>query len=172
MFDDMKEYERLATVMKKALESGEDEGEVTDNGSTLRFKKNPAPGIRLRIEPKPGDEGARRFEGTVYDAAPDRPEGYPDQLPFLPDQACMVMTVPGTSGASVQWQVDDAQATAGELERLSEADGWQPSEQSVKAPSFLPIGLTLLQRGDDARLIIHTSVGSKSAVMLLDGVRR
>lgn len=173
MFDELKEYERLANVMKQALESGESQGEVTADGTTLRFQKNPRPGVRLHIEPKPGGEAAGRFEGTVYDEAPDRPQGYPSELPFLADLACMVMVVPGREdAATVQWQVEDSKATADQLARLSEAEGWVPSKQSLKAPSFLPIGLVLLERGDRTRLILHTSMGSKSVVMLIDGASR
>jgi hypothetical protein len=166
---DMKVCERVATVMKTALESDEETGVVEVDGQALQYTKKPAPGIRLKVEPAPGAEAGSAVYSTVFEPAESMPNGYPAGIPFLAGRVAAVITVPGeTEGVNVQWQVEDPKAAAKELVDLSESDGWTRQKKGLKIPLFLPIGIALLERDDRTRTIIDTSVGSRGVVMLME----
>ncbi len=170
MIQDMKKYELLANVMKAALESPDESGTVTIEGQVLQFEKNPAPGIRLLVEPPPGAEGTGAVKATVFEGSDAPHDSYPSGIPFLAGQVSAVLTVPGESKATnVQWHVEDAKATAEELGQLCESDGWARAKKSPKIPLFLPIGFVVYEREELSRVIMHTSVGDKGVVMLMEG---
>ena len=169
---DMKLYERVASVMKTALESDAETGEVEVDGQVLQFTKNPAPGIRLKVEPAPGAETGNAVYSTVFEPAESTPNGYPAGVPFLAGRVAAVITVPGAAeGVNVQWQVEDPKVAAKELVELSESEGWTRQKKDLKIPLFLPIGIALLEHDDRTRTIIDTSVGSRGVVMLMEVVK-
>jgi hypothetical protein len=169
MMKEMKDFERLATAMKLAMESDADEGTLELEGQAINYRKRPAPGIRLRLEPPVDGAAGGTLRATVYEAASSPPDEYPAELPFLPGYSSAVIGVPAAGGTlSVQWQVNDAKAAAEEIARACEGDGWVRSPEKPKVPLFLPIGLTLLERAGRSRAVLHASMGSKSFVMLLE----
>lgn len=166
---EMKDFERLATAMKLAMESDADEGTLEFEGQTLHYIKHPAPGIRLRLEPPPEGESAGALQATVFEASEAPPDEYPAVLPFLQGYAAAVIGAPAAAGAlSVQWQVEDAKAAADEVVRTCESEGWVSSTEKPKLPLFLPIGIAVLERAGRSRAVLHAAMGSKSFVMLLD----
>jgi len=173
VIQDMKKFELLANVMKTALESPDDSGEVEIEDQVLQFRKNPAPGIRLRVEPAPGGAAEGAVFATVFEQSEARPSDYPSGIPFLSGLVAAVLTVPGeTQTTNVQWHVEDAKVTAEELTRVCESEGWERAKKAPKIPLFLPIGLAVFERDEMSRVIMHTSVGSKGVVMLMEGPKQ
>jgi hypothetical protein len=169
----MKKFELLANVMKTALESPDDSGEVEIEGQVLQYRKDPAPGVRLRVEPTPGAGPEGALFATVFEQSEAPPNDYPSGIPFLAGRVAAVLTAPGeTRTTNVQWHVEDAKVTAEELNQLCESEGWVRAKKAPKIPLFLPIGFAVFERDEMSRVVMHTSVGSKGVVMLMEGPKK
>lgn len=173
MIPNMKKFELLANVMKAAVESPDAAGEVEIEGQVLQFRKSPAPGIRLRVEPPRGAESEAALNATVFEGSDAPPDDYPSGIPFLAGRVSAVLTVPGEANTTnVQWHVEDPKAAAEELGQLCESDDWVRAKKSPKIPLFLPIGFVVYEREEMSRVVMHTSVGDKGVVMLMEGPKR
>lgn len=134
------------------------------HGRRWRAHRYPRPGIRLILEPMDG--AGTGF--TTYEAASTRPDGYPDDLPFIPNAVAMVGTMPTTPpGRMVTWsEMADAAAFATEVEAVGVADGWTTT-RSLAAGLPGPATMGEARRGTWRRHLSVVVGGAESAVILM-----
>ena len=109
---------------------------------------------------------------VMFEAADDRPEGYPAALPFVAGYAVSVTEQrPGMQhGPSAQWWgVPDPEAVLARLLRTSQEEGWlRAAADEDGSPPALAAQLVRLRRGDRGRTIIASRVGRVGMVTLAD----
>lgn len=106
---------------------------------------------------------------THFEAADDRPAGYPEALPFVPGLSVSVTELRAgmNHGPSAQWWgVDDPDAVLSSLVRGSVEDGWEQVTDD-EAPA-LAASLVRMRRGGRGRTIIASRVGPVGMVTLAD----
>lgn len=143
---------------------------TTPDGRVYTKRSAPAPGVRTTLDATlPGAAPQRVL--TIFEPVPERPAGYPAELPFVPGAAAIVnhalKTIP--PAIMVLWaELSDAAAVDSALLELSVADGWVVTAEPA---AFAP-GLAApreLRRGTERRLLsrVPAEHGGGSSVMLM-----
>lgn len=113
------------------FKSGEtDEVEVeTPDGKTMRLIRDPDAPAGMRIEGTDGESMDLPMP-MVFEPADERPDGYPEELPFLPAFRSIVTRIPEKIGGFMVQYFSEGPVDDG-LERLrdlSVSDGWSEVE--------------------------------------------
>lgn len=139
--------------MRQAVENG-GPAAVLDalSGMGAAVERQPEAGVGLRV--RSGAGTADGFTTTMYQAAAERPAGWPAAVPFLPHVggSLTLFDQPG-HGFSVQWwKVPDPSAAAQVLIDQCLAAGWrEPAGPSAMPPMGLPGTRTVVLEREDAR---------------------
>lgn len=129
---DDKLHERLREAVAKG---GPDAGFAVLAEAGFAIDKEPEPGVGMRMRFGTGTEDG--FTTTMYDPSPERPRGWPGEIPFLAGigGSLTLFESPGR-GLSVQWfKVPDTTAALKDLLDQSVAEGWRVVDTP---PSPLP----------------------------------
>jgi len=173
MYTDPAAAQRFAAFAKavQAIMDGDvDDGGIVDgpDGTPLRVLKRPEPGVELRAEPV--TEGGDSFTMTVWEAAPQRPAGYPADLPFVPDIPVSLASwaAKGRSGRQIHWEdVDGAQAVASQIVEQSLSDEWEaPGSEGPFAPPGMDI-THLTRRGASRLIMTHGAPSAAVATIVM-----
>jgi hypothetical protein len=161
---DDKLHERLREAVAKA---GPGAGFAVLSEPGFAIDKEPEPGVGIRMRFGTGTEDG--FTTTMYNPSPERPRGWPGEIPFLADLggSLTLFERPGR-GFSVQWfEVPDTKAALSDLLGQSVAEGWRVVETppSPPLPPHLVRGQYLLfERGKLTRTV--TCVVAKGLGMI------
>ena len=141
--------------------------EIEVDGNTWYVRRAPRPGVEMAIAVGGAASGPMI---TMYEAVPGTPEGYPGDVPFVPDTRATVMRDPASVMTSmVMWTtVADAAVLVRELEAASIAEGWSITE---RGEAFGTVALEL-ERGGFIRVLTAASMGPSQMVTLAQGVGR
>ena len=157
-----------AAAIKAAMESGDGEVEVTaPDGTPMRIIKSPEPGVKARIEIAAGDSGS--VVTTLWEPGEERPVGYPDGLPFIPNAGGSTSTITeeGRPRTQVQWfGIEDPDAAVERLVAESLADGWEHSRVQPSTPELTR--MISLERGGEERTIVVVAAPGFGMITLLD----
>jgi len=161
---DREHAKAVGAAMKAAMDSPEREVEITGfDGRPIRIIKTPEPGIKARIEIMSDESYA--VVTTMWEPATERPAGYPQDVPFVPDvdAATTTMGTPGQTRTQVQWFIkDDPSALLAHLVDASLADGWEHAPVQPSTPA--PMQMISLRQGTAVRTI--TCVTSTEGAMV------
>ena len=141
-----------------------DEEVVDKAGHRWHIRQRPRPGVRMTMERVEG----RNTQLTIYDAATDRPDGYPGELPFMANAVAMVGEVPSTPTAQmVVWsEMPDAREFAQQVQELSMGEGWEITRPFTDFAGF-PIAMSELKSRGQRRIVSLMSTGTEAAVTLM-----
>lgn len=160
-----------ADILRQVLESECGDEEVTfPNGQRFRVVRNPEPAVAVRLTGLDDPYSTLDF----FDAASERPETYPADLPFILDTRAAVATMHGDITArTVQWwDVPDAPRLIQDLVRQSEERGWQGEQGPVEIQGPFPLTKTTLRRGDIIRTVVSLATREGGMVALADTAAR
>ncbi|HEX9108836.1 MAG TPA: hypothetical protein VF832_16435, partial [Longimicrobiales bacterium] len=120
------DFQEMARLLEQFMGGDARTGVIgLPGGTSVNVEKEPLPGIRQRF----GIEG-----GTAdnYEAADQRPESYPADLPFLPGQPAL-LTVPSPGLRMVMWaKPQDWGRAAEQVEQQLANSGWvRTSEHQI-----------------------------------------
>src|SRR5690606_27235185 len=121
MQPDMEGFRLLGESLRNP--SREDEEVVDRSGHYWRVRRQPRAGVRLTME---------RLDGpgtglTIYEPGIERPEGYPEELPFMEGTVATVGGMPTNPAARmVIWsEMADARALAQSVQDAGAEEGWE-----------------------------------------------
>ncbi len=158
---------RAADVLRRLLESGRGEETITfPGGSSFRVIRNPQAGVAARLS-KVDDPSVTL---TVFDAARERPDAFPIDVPFVPGVPTIITAVPGRADArSVQWWgVRDTTHFVHELIRQSGAQGWERMTDPQTTQGPFDITENRLRKGVVTRTIVSVITAEGALVTLAD----
>jgi hypothetical protein len=118
--------EALVAQIRRALAADQEQATVELEGSKLVLEKSDDGGFTIGVPGYP-------LKARLVVPGREPPAGYPEDLPFIPDE--MVMVTDGEEGTSLVWWTPASPAELQEeLHRRSVADGWElASDSSVAA---------------------------------------
>ncbi len=159
--DDLQERFREAVAS-----GGPDAGLAILAEAGFSIEKEPEPGVGMRMRFGAGTEDA--FTTTMYAPSPERPRGWPGEIPFLAGVggSLTLFDRPGR-GFSVQWfTVPDPAAGVKELVDQSVAGGWRVMDAPISPlpPHMVRGEYVLLERGELQRTVM--SVVAKQLAMI------
>lgn len=136
----------------------------------VAVEKDPEAGVGIRMRSGAGTPDG--FTTTMYAAAPERPAGWPADIPFLPNVggSMTLFDQPGR-GFSVQWwKVPDPSAASQLILNECVAAGWRRNDAPVAtSPVSLPGMQTIvLERGEVTRIVSSLPVTGIGLVQLLE----
>lgn len=142
---------------------------VVVDGTDVRLRFDPEPGVDIRIE---AVEGADEMRHTVFHAADERPASYPPELPFLPGLGASVMSAGGAdAGAQATWWgVADVEGAVAELRAQSAASGWTEGDETVLdfVPGLPPFRTLTFRRADGGERGIQVApMGDKAMISVM-----
>ena len=116
------EMEALKLDIMRAMESGAQRSTVQFADSELVLERTSDGGLTVSA---PGQPSASRF----FRGAPERPAGYPADLPFVPDEPVMVSLI-REGASSLNWFAPrDPSAVFEELDRQCVQDAWELTQR-------------------------------------------
>ena len=133
-------------------------------------------GARARVaDDKPGSRGiyVSNADGTgwqmrVYQPAAERPEGYPAEMPFIPNSN-MSVTHGSEGNVMAVWETNDAEPLFEQLSSEASSLGWavQPDNPMF---AHLPGGLRMreLKQGERSRFIMRMTAKGQGVVAVFD----
>ncbi len=135
----------------------------------LSVEKEPEPGVGMRMRFGAGTDDA--FSTTMYAPGPDRPSGWPADVPFLPGVAgSLTLFERADRGCSVQWfHVPDPSAALNDLAEQCVADGWRVQD-APDLPPPMPAGsrVVVLGRGERQRTLMSVVAQDVGIVQLVE----
>lgn len=158
---------KAAEILRQVLESDHGEQAVTfPDGTRFQVIRNPEPSVAARLTNLDNPS----LVLTVFDPMGVRPDPYPDDLPFIPDQRVVVAAVPGDVRArSVQWWgVRDVSLQVMDLVRQSEEQGWECVEGPQTTPGPFRVTRARLRQGELARTVVSVAMGEGAMVTLTE----
>jgi len=160
---DQKLQERLREAVAKG---GPDAGFAVLSEAGFAIDKEPEPGVGMRMRFGTGTDDA--FTTSMYKPSPERPAGWPGQVPFLAGVGgSLTLFDSPRRGFSVQWfKVPDATAASKDLVAQCLASGWRLVDTpAAPLPPHMVLGqYILLERGEVQRTLM--SVVAKDLAMI------
>lgn len=160
--------ERVKAASERVRSGESDLEELTlPDGETMRLIRDPeVPGAYV-VESSQANQTLR---AVTFEPSSERPQGYPEDLPFLPGCPCSVTTISNTDARSVTWFGPPEPALA--LESLGAqlvGDGWvkQP-EGHVSHPYGESRHIRFMRAGRHTNLVLN-EVDGKAHLMLMQG---
>lgn len=133
------------------------------NGSRLILQRNPEAGVHEVLTEVEVD-GTVREHMRSYSPTSERPDGYPDHMPFLPDLPVSVDYVDdrGESTRLTWTEVPDPGPVTRQLLQMAIADGWEvvrshetstmgPVAKIIEVVMGMEVGIHDLRRGERRR---------------------
>ena len=116
---------RLMKILRQAFESAENEYDVEiPSGGVVHVRKNPAPGVEVRVTETAKDGGPSGDTVTAFSAGVDMPATYPAGLPFLNGiPMAVIESGPGSETTMCVWDLAEGSPAKGWGERLREEVG-------------------------------------------------
>jgi hypothetical protein len=156
------EMEALKSDIARAMESGAQRSTVQFADGELVLERTSDGGLTVSA---PGQPSASRF----FMGAPERPAGYPADLPFVPDEPVMV-SIPRENASSLTWFAPrDPDQVFAQLEQQTVADGWQLSHRHELKE--MPILQLAYQKGHVQRMVLLSLPGVVTVLQKLDDGR-
>jgi hypothetical protein len=132
----------------RAMESGAQRSTVRFADNELVLEREPDGGLTMGM---PGQAVTGRF----YAAAADRPNGYPADLPFVPNEPVMVsvISILREDASSLTWFAPrDPVDVFAQLEQQTVADGWALSHRHEMKE--MPVVQLAYQKGPVLRMLL------------------
>ena len=159
--------------------------ELANLQAVLGALKDAAPGTEMELsgggrarvaDDKPGSRGiyVSNSDGTgwqmrVYQPAAERPDGYPAEMPFIPNTN-MSLTHGSEGNVMAVWETSDAESMFEQLSTEASSLGWavQPDNPMF---AHLPGGLRMreLKQGERTRFIMRMVAKGQGVVAVFDG---
>ena len=169
------EYMEFAKVMAAAFSGGAPGTEIAaPDGTRMRVEHPDQPGVERMLR---GGSEEGEWSLRLYKAAAQRPDGFSDELPFLPNEAFCVMQFADAKVMLVWWGLRGAEQVGRVMANQSEAAGWTPLPSDA-LPGEVQSQLTAmgikqenevhLKKGDRVRHIMHSSFGPVSFASLTE----
>jgi hypothetical protein len=156
----------FAKVMAAAFSGGAPGTEIAaPDGSRMRVEQPDQPGVERMLR---GGSEEGEWSMRLYKATPQRPEGFPEDMPFLVNEAFCVMQFSNDKTMLVWWGMRGADRIGKELAAQSEANGWAHTgtdevasdiQTQLNAMGIKQEGETNLQKGNRVRSIMSSSFG-------------
>jgi hypothetical protein len=169
MPEEWKEFQEEVKAASERVRSGESDLEelTLPDGETMRLIRDPeVPGAYV-VESSQAEQTLR---AVTFEPASERPTGYPDDLPFLPNCPCSVTTISGADARSVTWFGPPEPTLA--LESLGAqlvGEGWMKEpEGDVSHPFGKTRHVRFMRDGRHTNLILN-EVDGKAHLMLMQG---
>ncbi len=159
--------ERLREAVARG---GPDAGLAVLAEAGFSIEKDPEPGVGMRMRFGAGTEDG--FTTTMYAPSPERPLGWPREVPFLAGVggSLTLFHRPGR-GFSVQWfKVPDPAAGLKELVDQSAAEGWRVvATPTASLPPHMVLGEhVLLERGELQRTLMSVAAKDLGMIQLVE----
>jgi len=168
MEPDRDEMLEFGAAIKAAMESDDPEVELTaPNGARHRIVKHPAPGVSARLEIEHANAPA--MTSILWEPAHERPEGFPDGIPFVPHAPCATATIDSARKVwnQVQWSgVENGDAVVEQIVQASLADGWEHAPVQPNVPPSRRV--VVLEWSTSRRTITLSAEGDTTTVTLSD----
>lgn len=165
----MMEGIRAATERIKSGASMEEELVLPD-GETIRLSRDEAAPEGFSIE---STKGGRSFRARAYGPLPERPSGYPADLPFIagcPVSISVVVKADGSEEArNAAWmKPPDPESTLDAIREQLRATGWVEGEASHSSSHLGHTRTLLFSRDGAERAVALMSFGEMSQIMLFE----
>jgi hypothetical protein len=163
--------EHLADKLREAVsKGGAAAGFELLSKAGFAVEKEPEPGVGMRTRFGTGTEDG--FTSTLYTATPERPSGWPADIPFLPGipGSLTLFDRPGR-GFSVQWwKVPDPSAAAQLVISECLAAGWRRREgpEAMPTPGLPGLQTIVLERDEAERHLSSASLKAFGFVQLTE----
>jgi len=150
--------------------ASEEEEVVLDGGQRVRIVRDGDGPQGFTIE---STREGKIFRARAFGPAPERPAGYPDDLPFLADCAVSISVIEGEDGSeagrNIAWMKPEDPPSALETVRSHlREDGWEEGEES-RASTVMGTTTTFpfLKDGVE-RVVSFMAFGEFSQIMLFE----
>ncbi len=108
------------------------------------------------------------WQMRVYQPSAERPEGYPAEMPFVPNSN-MSLTHGSEGNVMAVWETADPEQMFDQVAAIAAEDGWSPQPDN---PMFahLPGGMRMreLKQGDRSRFIMRMTAKEQGVVAVFD----
>ena len=164
--DDKLQQRLREAIAKGGVDAGF--GVLQEAGFGIDREPEPGGGMRVRL----GDGTADAFTTTMYNPSPERPAGWPAEVPFLAGVggSLTLFDQPGR-GFSVQWfKVPDTKAALKHLEDQCVATGWRVVDTPASPlPPHMALGQhVLLERDDVQRTLMSVAAMDVGMIQLVE----
>ena len=151
------EADELMRLVKAAIRSRRQVQELGGQGrDAAAIEREPEPGVVVRF-------GDADVASTLFAPAAQRPEGYPEDAPFVADKLVSVTVMADTLG--VNWFLaGDADELLAHLAIASQQEGWQREPDAPTSND--QIAIAHFRRGEWQRSITSLSAGVLRMVTL------
>lgn len=163
--------ERAREVMERFRAGEIEEAEIPlPAGGTVRLRRDHrAPGAFTVRTP----EGGPSMLSIPFEPRTTRPEGFPDDLPFLFDAASAVTSVEGQAFRTVTWYLPgDPRERLEELRRQLTEMGWQDGGESTVSTALGTMTVIESRRGGMTRTLMVSRFGEQSQIRLMEQPKR
>jgi hypothetical protein len=165
---DMQQAMELVQEATDRIRSGESDLEEVDlpNGGKLKIFRDGGTGGRVVVEARSGGSILR---SSPFQKADERPEGYPEDLPFLTGSASTLTEAGEGRARTMVWpNPADADRQFGEaLDQLIQM-GWEEAARSEKDTEFGGVQSVDFTKDGEQRSMFLNRVGDRAQLMTVD----
>jgi hypothetical protein len=159
--------ERMKNVMAQFKAGDLDSAEITlPTGGTVRLSRSSeAPGA-FTVQ---GEDGGPAMHSIPFEESTERPDTYPEDLPFLPGVKVSVSRFEGRAGCTVGWfDLPDPDAALDELRDQMLEAGWEGGEPTRTSTPFGTMTVLELRKGGRTRGLMLQRFGDHNKITLME----
>lgn len=162
---------QVKEVMERFRAGDIDDAEIPlPTGGTMKLSRDHrAPGAFTVRTP----EGGPSMFSIPFKPGPTRPEGYPEDLPFLPDVTSTLSSMEGQEFRTLSWFITgDHREHLGELRRQLTEMGWEDGGESNVTTAAGTMTIVEFRKGDMARTLMVSRFGERCQIKLMEQPRK
>jgi hypothetical protein len=160
-------FERMRETIER-MHSGETDSAELElpDGGTMRMTRDPETSGAFTMV---AGDGGFELRSVTFEAGESRPDGYPEDLPFLPGATVGLQTITGPDVRTLQWfKLDDADGAFERIRGELEEDGWEGGEPGQVSTLYGRTTSVDYKRGDRIRSLLFTRGEEFSMLRLAD----